>query len=46
MTTVIAAVVLNGDVIAICEDGSSWQLVVHSEGNRWEQFVKRIHDFL
>lgn len=42
---VVAAVVHNGDLIAVCADGTSWRLVIHTDGNRWERVVRPIEDF-
>jgi len=42
--TVVTAVVLNNQLIAVCEDGTSWRFVEGTEP-KWEKVVERIAGF-
>ena len=41
---VVTAVVKDGRLIAVCEDGTAWEFVEGSQP-KWEKLVRRIADF-
>ena len=44
MLTVVAAVLKDGHLLAVCEDGTTWRLVEGTE-TKWEMIVERIANF-